>query len=197
MPRFRETYKAKLYNKDRTAAPSPYDALVRVVTDAGFRAPPGPGETPDAHLRRARAASWALTYFLAQSDTTRDGLLRYFKELSKMPRDVELDEKVLLTCFARSFDCLNPDKSVNKARLTTLATRWVKFIDDTPLEAEAIHKKIREYYKQVTRSASPNAPAGAPQQGGIPGIPGIPGVPGGAPGIPGIPGVNPAPPSPN
>lgn len=169
MPRFREYYNAKEYNKDRiTASPSPFDALVQTVTNAGFRGKPErvipqPGETPElaarrakeSHARRARAAAWSLTFFLARQDL--DGLRRFFKELGRMPRDVELDDKVLLTCFARSFDCVNPDKSLNKLRLTALADRWIKYVQSTPLEAEAVHRKIRDYYKQVSRVPPPGS----------------------------------------
>jgi hypothetical protein len=187
MPRFRESYKAKHYNKDRsaTANPSSYDALVRTVTDGGFRAKPEPvvlqpGDTPEivanrakeANLRRARASAWSLTFFLARQELP--GLKRYLKELSRMPRDVELDDKVLLTCFAKAFDCLNADKSVNKAKLTSLvADRWVKYVNDTPLEAEAVHKKIRDYFKQVTR-VPPAGQGGAGAGGGAAGFPNRP-----------------------
>ncbi|MFO0843724.1 MAG: DUF1570 domain-containing protein [Gemmataceae bacterium] len=176
MPRFREYYNAKQYNRGRATAanPSSYDALVQTVTEGGFRskperATPQPDETPEmathrakeSHARRARAAAWSLTFFLAKMEL--DGLRRYFKELSRMPRDVELDDKVLLACFARSFDCVNADKSLNKAKLTNLADRWIKYVQSTPLEAEAVHRKIREYYKQVSSVPPPgtgNPPAG-------------------------------------
>jgi hypothetical protein len=179
LPRFREYYTAKQYNRDRVtaASPSAYDALVQTVTDGGFRGKPErptpqPGETPEmvtqrskeAHARRARAAAWSLTFFLARMEL--DGLRRFFKELSRMPRDVELDEKVLLDCFARSFDCVNADKSLNKARLTALADRWIKYVQSTPLEAEAVHRKIREYYKQVTR-VPPAGTGNTPGPGGL------------------------------
>ena len=50
-----------------------------------------------------RASAWALTYFLAQQKLT--GLQAYFKELSKMPRDIDLDDKALIACFARAMNC--------------------------------------------------------------------------------------------
>ncbi len=191
LPRFKENYKAKQYNRDPNASapPSSLEALIRVVTDAGFRSKPEkvtpwPNESPqmtenrarESHLRRSRAAAWALTYFLAQRNN--NGLQRYFQELSRMPRDIELDEKVLLGCFARAFDCVNLDKSINNGRLQALADRWIQVINSTPLEAEEVHNQIREYYKRATANQPPRSGSGNTSPGG-PAIPGAPGIPGG------------------
>src|SRR5262249_41227338 len=151
--------------KAKKYGPTDYAALVSVVTDAGFRGQPEavtpqPGETPEmtahraqeAHARRARAAAWAPTFFLMQREL--DGLRRYFKELGKRPRDVDRDEKVLLTCFAKAFDALNPDGTVNKAKLGTLATRWTKYIKDQLLAAEVVHTQIRKHFEEAQRIMS-------------------------------------------
>src|SRR4029077_18543467 len=89
LPNFRDYRKLKRFEK------TPGDTLRKVVTDAYFRQA-APTKDP-AIERKARAASWALTYYLMQTRT--DGMLRYYKELSKLPRDVELDEETLLACF--------------------------------------------------------------------------------------------------
>ena len=52
------------------------------------------------------------------------GLRNYFKELSKMPRDIELDGKVLLLCFARAFNCVKADRTIDMEALHVLANRW-------------------------------------------------------------------------
>jgi len=167
-PRFKENYKSTLYNKAPGGKdPSSYDALVSVVTDAGFRSKPRPGETPESHLRHGRASAWALTYFLARNEL--GSLRKYFQELSQMPRDLVLDDKVLLAAFARAFNCANTDGSPNKGKLTALADRWIRFIDTQSLELEAVHKRIRDYYQQVTTAARQKQqgnPGGAGGPGG-------------------------------
>jgi hypothetical protein len=175
LPRFREALKGKKYGAND------YETLVQVVTDAGFRARPArvkprQGESiesaarrvQETQQRRARAAAWALTFYLANGEKTLDGLRRYFKELALMPRDVELDDQVLLSAFARAFDCVNPDRSINKARLTTLANRWISFINSQHLEAESVHKQIREHYQQITKARTPgtSAPGTGTRPGG-------------------------------
>jgi len=158
LPRFKEYYdpaKAKRYGS------TPAEALLGVITDAHFRARLAPGDTPEASLRRARAAAWALTYFLAQ--TNLEGLRRYFKELGRMPRDIELDAKVLEAAFARAFDCANPDRTPNRDKLASLAGRWINFTQTQPLEAEAVHKTIRNFYSRMSRS---NTTPGGPGLGG-------------------------------
>jgi hypothetical protein len=180
LPRYKELQKNKKLGK------SPYDTLVKVVTDSYFRKPELL-ETKDGTIRKGRAASWALAYFLAQKEL--DGLKRYFKELGKMPRDLELDEQVLLTAFARAFDCVDADRKINVAKLTTLAKRWDNFIKDQPLESETIHQKIREAFARMNKPPSSSSGTGAgtgPMPGG--GMPG--GLPGtGRPGAGGLPGT--------
>jgi hypothetical protein len=205
LPRYRELSKEKKHWK------SPYDALVKVVTDEYFRkidpadllaeagkaAAAGPqdifgmlqtqpGEkgndiqkrARERTLRKGRAAAWALTYYLAEQKL--DGLRRYFKELARMPRDIELDDHVLLECFARAFDCLGPDKKPSEAKLTALANSWDTYIKVKPLEAEVIHQKIREAYAKMSIAPPPNA--GNNNPGGVPGL-GGPGFPGPGPGV--------------
>jgi len=173
LPRYKEM------RKDNKLGKTPYETLVKVVTDSYFRKMEL-GESKDVTVRKGRATSWALAYFLAQKEM--DGLKRYFKELGQMPRDLELDEKVLLAAFARAFDCVDADRKVNVAKLTTFANRWDNFIRFQPLEAEGIHQKIREAFAKM-KSASTTTTGTNPgtQPGGMP--PGFPGS--GRPGLPG------------
>jgi hypothetical protein len=114
-------------------------------------------------LRKARAASWALVYFLAKNNSMRPGLLRYLRELSQQPRDMELDARTLLGCFQRAF----PGES-----MASLANRWINFINRENLEAEGIHKKIREIYDKMNKppargnnTPGPGVPGGGPALG--------------------------------
>jgi len=176
LPRYKEL------RKDNKLGKTPYESLVKVVTDGYFRHIEL-GEPKDVTVRKGRAASWALAYFLAQKEL--DGLRRYFQELGKMPRDLELDEQVLLAAFARAFDCVDANRKVDVAKLTNLANRWDAFVRFQPLEAESIHQKIREAFARMNKAASTNTSTGTNPAlpGSMPG--GVrPGFPGGSPNLP-------------
>jgi hypothetical protein len=126
---------------------TPYDTLEKLVTDGYFRVG---GKDKDASVRKGRAAAWSLFYYLAYN--RRDGLTRYFKELAKMPRDMELSHDMLLGCFARAFDAVNPDGTVNKGRLNSLANNWYSSIDLVPLESEDIHAKISKHFEEARKN---------------------------------------------
>jgi hypothetical protein len=167
-PNFYYTPRIKELKNKRKLERTPYDTLEQVVTDAYFRAG---GKEKDASVRKGRAASWSLVYFLAYH--RRDGLVRYFKELAKMPRDMELSHDMLLGCFARAFDAVNPDGTVNKAKLNRVANDWYSSIDSVRLESEDIHAKISKYFEEARKhnagppANGPNNPAGgAPNQPG-------------------------------
>jgi hypothetical protein len=127
------------------------DTLRRVVTDAYFRGLPTEGKAGsderhvhDAALRKARATAWSLAYFLATSERRFEGLLAYFKELSKMPRDIELDDEILLGCFARAFGLVDASNKLDNAKLVSLEREWFSHMDNVHFESEATVKKIRQ-----------------------------------------------------
>lgn len=150
--------------------------LRKVVTDAYFRAVPEEGKggsverkAHDVAVRRVRTAAWSLTYFLATSKMRFTGLQRYFKELSKMPRDIELDEEVLLGCFARAFGCVDASNKINNAALDKLAREWYGTMDNVHFDSEGIMKKIRDVFrdklKQMQEAANGNGGQGQNQPG--------------------------------
>jgi hypothetical protein len=176
------------------------DTLRKVVTDAYFHNLPPEGEPDssvrhlhDAALRRARTASWSLTYFLARQHL--DGLQRYFQELRKMPRDIELDGDILLGCFARAFGKVDANNKVDKGKLDAFARDWYSYMENVHFGSESTMKQIREIFrKKLEESQSqgegnenagqgqPNAGQGQPfqQPGAVPpGAPGQPQRPGG------------------
>jgi hypothetical protein len=165
LPRFKENNDPKAKKYGATAL----ETLVGVVTDAHFRARPQGAETPEAVTRRARAAAWSLYFFLAQNELR--GLQKYFKEIGRMPRDIELDATVLKAAFARAFGCANADGTPHDAKLAALASRWIEFTRTQTMEAEAVHKLARSYYEKMTKPAAPPANTGG-NTGGIPGFPG-------------------------
>jgi hypothetical protein len=202
LPNFKDYQRLKRLEKTSS------ETLRKVVTDAYFRES---AKTKDPALeRKARATAWALTYFLMQ--TRPEGMLRYYKELSKQPRDVELDEDTLMGCFARAFDLVDSsNKNIDTKRLDLLGTQWYTFIGNTTLEMNQEMDAIRKFISEVTTGAQ-DATHGGPGGGAGPGGPGAgpgPGTGGpgsgrgGAPGVPGAgtggrggngPGAPPAPP---
>ena len=104
-------------------------------------------------MRKSRATAWSLTYFLAQKKL--DGLLHYFKELGRMPRDLELNEDTLLNGFARAFDCVDGTKKVDTRKLSSLADQWYRYIETTPVEPEleAVHKLVQNKLQEAATKA--------------------------------------------
>jgi hypothetical protein len=89
-----------------------------------------------------------------------------------MPRDVELDDQVLLDAFARAFDCVDASKNVDQVKLRDLAQRWVAFIKTQNMEAEKIHTKIRAFYEKMNAQQPDQNGPGGPMGPGGPGRPG-------------------------
>ncbi len=186
LPRWREL-KSKDPNKGGLEKTS-LETLRKVVTDGYFRnlPPDGKGESEEhllhEHaLRKGRTVAWSLTYFLAQQKL--DGLRRYFAELSKLPRDIELDDTVLLDCFARAFGCMDTNNKVNDAELKKLANEWYGYWQTVHFESESImrdiRKKIAEKVKESQENAQKENQGNSGQQPGASLLPGM--NPGGAP----------------
>jgi hypothetical protein len=115
-------------------------------------------------LELARCTSWSLTYYLAQHKL--DNLLKYFDELSNLPRDLEYNEKVLEACFVRAFG----DK------LDQLATAWFSAMEQTSLEmAEVEQEGLRSRLERPT-IRPPTGPRPLPGAGGEEGRPYYPPV---------------------
>jgi hypothetical protein len=171
-------------------------ALTKVVTDQYFREASNPKDKEHkANLLKARMMSWSVAYFLSQKRL--DGLLRYFRELDKLPRDLEFDNEVLLGAFARAFDLTSASNpaAVDSTKLAAFAQEWRSYITNLPDEMKDIVKEIRDIQKvsranqnQPAGGGNPNAPAGPAGPGGPvgPAGPGAPGIGGG--GKPGAPG---------
>lgn len=124
---------------------------------------------------RARAQAWALTFYLAKYRL--DDLLAYCRELSSLPRDLEVDDQTQLELFARAFKLTGANGAIDEARLRELGTDWFDKIikEDNPGRDEVVAKPIKR--------EDNNNPGGFG-----PGGPGMPGMPGGGPGGPGAPG---------
>jgi len=141
--------------------------LIRqIVTDTYFRQAE---TTKDPDLRKkAEATAWALSYFLARKELPK--LQAYFKELARMPRDLDLDEETLMGCFARAFDVWDPNKkAVDNRRLETLANKWVADTNATIVEGEdmfiIMKKQLAEAEKTLLKDATEGGNPASPNRG--------------------------------
>jgi hypothetical protein len=155
----------------------PADLLKGIVTDRYFRLAidPKKSKPQDEPETKARALSWALTYYLAHDKL--DGLLRYYRELSKLPRDIEFDDEVLLGCFGRAFELMDASgKKVDENKLAAFADGWyrmmVRFTAGEATDLLAELQKNREeamQSKQAPEKVNPfNPPAGGVGGGNAP-----------------------------
>ncbi len=120
----------------------PVSELKNTITNRLWRQTDG-GKDGPATLK-AETMSWALTYWLAETNLS--GLLRYYQELSRLPRDVEFDDEVLLRCFGRAFDLMdksNPNQ-LSEERLQAFANEWRSFVTGTVLEEQLLVNKVKE-----------------------------------------------------
>jgi hypothetical protein len=194
-PRFKDYLDAGAYGEMKEG-PNKIKAQTRllqeVVTGELFRPRPSPvGEKEEdlrkrqqSELRHARAAAWALMYYLMQ--TNLQGVRDFFAELARQPRDIALDGPVVLECFAKAFKCWDKEKSrVDMVRFEQLADRWLSFARDVKIDAASLHKQIRDAYSLMappdkgptTPGGGVIPPGGFPPGGGI--IPPGGGPPGG------------------
>src|SRR5262249_24605725 len=109
-------------------------------------------------------------YFLAQDRL--DDLLQYYKELSALPRDMEIDETVLLDCFGRAFGLMDGNGKLDRVKLQNLAREWTSKMTYTPLE---IQFEVKDILQQMAEDLKKFKEQLRNQQG-------VPGVVGAQPG---------------
>ena len=131
--------------------PSSAELLRSVISDRFFTE--GNKKEPSV---KARSTAWALTYFLAQKRL--DGLHAYFKEVSRLPRDLPLDGDALLDCFARALGCVDGTNKRDDQKLSALADAWISFMEDeVKLDPEAadILKSIHRLQNELAEDTKP------------------------------------------
>src|SRR5581483_3587526 len=150
-------FKAWDAKKNENLNPDAAQALKAVVTDQYFSGVKE-GMTHDQNVMKARTMSWALTCFLAHKKL--DVLLRYYLELSGLPRDMEFDGDELLGCFARAFSLTDPAKPnvLDENKLAMLANEWYSFIRNTPIEADKIVQELQSKKEKAPKGDTPSKP---------------------------------------
>jgi hypothetical protein len=98
-------------------------SIIRILTDQGFdRADKADKSEKDNYRLLARSEAWAVTHYLARDKLP--NLVRFYAELSKMPRDMELTQEIIETAFGRAFDMLDENERLDQAKLTALEESW-------------------------------------------------------------------------
>ncbi len=133
------------------------DVLYDVLTDRYFKeardlsVDAADGEAADkAHeaWERARATAWALIYYLVKEQKF-DEVLRYTNELALLPRDLDLNERVLEACFAKAFG-LGAAKSglqLDPAALQSFADKWFEAMKLVDLEVVEVEQRFHDRTK--------------------------------------------------
>jgi hypothetical protein len=162
---------------------NPADLLKSVITDVQFNNVVSAADKDG--LLRARSNAWALAYYLHKARLP--GMMKFYQELSALPRDLEVDGKTLLACFGRAFDCANrTNDGVDPAAFEQFAKDWVNYVKGVPLPGAELGLD-REMGAGTNQPGQPGGSGGA-AGGNRPGRPGGGGGdgrnPGGGPGGP-------------
>jgi Protein of unknown function (DUF1570) len=154
---------------------NPADLLRAVVTDREFNQVIS---SADLHsLFQARTTGWALSYYLFK--TRLPAMLKFYKELAKLPRYLEIDDREILACFARAFDVANDTGTgPDPVKFENLAKDWVSYIRNLPVPGAelGLERELTPGQGTTPQGGPPGAPQGGPTRPG-PGRPG-PGGPG-------------------
>lgn len=127
------------FHKRKNHFAAPKDVLAQLVGDVYFKraseaaALAGAGQEKAVILERAqreqeiaRSTAWALVYYLARENKL-GALVRYSQELDRLPRDVDLNDRILRNCFFRAFD-------LNDGALAGFANAWFAEMENYVLE---------------------------------------------------------------
>ncbi|MEZ6140354.1 MAG: hypothetical protein R3B84_07265 [Zavarzinella sp.] len=131
----------------------------------------------------AHTLSWAVVYYMAK-DRWKE-FETFLKELSRLPRDAELDTHSTIVAMAHAFnvDAIGiTGREVDADKLLFIGLEWEKFmkLQNTPTK----DMNLDPIKNSNPGTGDPNGPGGPGGPGGVvPGGPGFPGGPGG--GIPG------------
>lgn len=118
-------------------------------------------EQHDLLLLKARAESWALVHFLAETRWRQ--LMQFYEELARLPRDLEIRPEVVEGIFAMVFglaDAKQPN-TLDPQKLQRLEEEWRKF-----MSRQSLPLRLPAYV-----DANPNPPANKPGQPNAPGLP--------------------------
>ena len=147
-PNWKQVVNLKLF-RQQGRFEKPGEALRAVVTDQYFRATHRTfGYLNDVQDKArinvrirdeydlARSTAWALVYYIIDRRRQPEKLIEYCKELDRLPRDLDLDERALEACFAKAFkmgESRNPLR-IDAAKLNAYAEDMFREMAGVSLE---------------------------------------------------------------
>jgi hypothetical protein len=142
------------------------EVLRQVVTDAEFSRARDLGPRAGArNLLIARTYAWGLCYYLAKVRTA--GVMKLYDELSKMPRDLELEPSEILACFCRAFDLADvTGTKPDPAKFEAFAKDWLGFMRTVPTPGAEFNLGLEGPDPAAGGGGAP--PAGGPAGKGSP-----------------------------
>ncbi len=84
-------------------------------------------------MQKADATSWALVYYLSRGQMA--GLQKFYSELNRMPRDMRLNENVVLNLFCKCFNLMDRQKvnEIDEESFQKFAEMWVRSMRNVPI----------------------------------------------------------------
>src|SRR5206468_5382624 len=113
-------------------------------------------ETVRNDWERARSTSWALVYHLIKYNKF-NNLIRYSQELSELPRDLDLEPRVLEACFAKAFSMGDAKNSLrlDNSRLQSFADAWFAGMEGVNLELLAVVQDALAVRQEASQTKTP------------------------------------------
>jgi hypothetical protein len=169
-PNWRYLTEFHLY-KEEKKLPNARNALLSLITDRAFidtyramrkaarEKDQAAWEKATEQLEVTRTLSWSLVYYLMRKDTSR--FEKYFSELAGLPRDLDLNEKVLQGCFGRAYGLSQPGDAskFDETKLVTMANDWYDYIEKTSLPVPDMLSRAKEAL-QVRKDAEKKEKSG-------------------------------------
>lgn len=146
------------------------------ISEGNSGGPPQPEQDPEELkikskqelMIKAQTTAWALTYYLSREKLA--GLQEFYAQLSRMPRDLHLDDRTVLLTFCRAFNLMKGDE-IDREELDRFAQGWVDYMKNAPF-----------FHFDIPLGDSQQNPGGPGGPGGLNPRGGPGGGPGGAPG---------------
>jgi hypothetical protein len=141
------------------------EVLMNVLSDHYFQVaragsaeeePGEPSEKVQEDWERARATAWSFVYYLNREQKM-DRLFRFIDELGQMPRDLELEPRVLEACFAKAFalGSLKNALKADPAKLQELGDSWFAGMETESLELPEVEKEARRPHAPAPKKSGP------------------------------------------
>ena len=118
----------------------------------------------------ARCTAWGFTYYVINKhDLGINRFFRYGEELNKLPRDMDLNEKVLQACAAKAFGLSGPKSGgrLDMAATKAMAEAWYELMDRTTLELVRVQQFHLVQRELLTKPKPPPPPPTNPGPGGL------------------------------